>query len=538
MLGIAIELGSYSVKFLTYQIDRKDIILLESDEIVTDYNSLDPSLEADKLWANQIDIITEYIGKFDEDIQIFMTLPPDIISTRFLSLPVKNKKTALAMLPFQIEEDLPFSLQDCHWAESLNVGKTNSEAVVAVVKRANFDSFFNILRAKTIKPKVLTTDVSSLAGLVTQNIDSFPESFCIIDIGHHATRSFYFYKGKLVSNHHSYVAGVTITESISKTYSISTEEATLYKHQNSFLLLEDQYEQVNDNQREFAKMMDATLQPLMHEIKRWDIGYRVTHGVRVQEVYICGGSANIKNIQNYLSSKINSSVQFFDPYKFVNDSNIEAAPKYRNRFSQVVALVLNVPTKSKMINFLKDDYVLESSTDLPLHSMAFVSTRVAILTLMLSFFFIVQGFGLNGNIDKAKKVVHQRMQDKQLNTNSKLKKAFARKKVSQNDLLKVEKLFKRKKLAIQKEVAIIKDTLKPGALTFFASVISAIESTEIEIIKFIVDEDKEINLIIKGNDEPTLKSIQTKFENDKKLGWTIELNKEDMTLILAASGGK
>ena len=319
MLGIAVELGTYSLKFLNYQIDKKSIKLINTDEIIVE----NPGEDQSSLWREQIGLLKDYLSSIDRDYQLLMHIPAEIVSTRFIDLPVKSKKKATLMLPFQIEEDLPYSLSNCHWSESLTIENDGIEATVGIIRKEHFSDFYEFLKHGEIHPIVLTSDVSSFSNFIKKHVDQFPKSFCIINIGHGTTRGFYFKQGKLIANHHSYIAGQALTEAISKTYSITIDEATIYKHQNSYLLLEEQYDQVNENQREFAKVMDATLAPLLSEIKRWDIGFRVQHGEPIKDVYICGGSSNIKNIQNYLSAKLRVEIHFFNPFQFIESSKID-----------------------------------------------------------------------------------------------------------------------------------------------------------------------------------------------------------------------
>lgn len=538
MLGITIELGSYSVKFLTYQIDKKKTILLETEEILTDYDTLDPNLELNKLWENQVEIIAEFLEKFEPDTHIMITLPAEIISTRFITLPVKSKKLAINMLPFQIEEDLPYSLQDCHWAESMQINNNQVEATVAIVKKEHFNEFFYLLKSANLKPKILTSDVSSLSSLVNLHADKFPKSFCIIDLGHHATRSFFFHNGKLVSNHHSYVAGAALTEAISKTYSISIDEATMYKHQNSFLLVDDQYEKVNENQREFAKIMDATLSPLMSEIKRWDIGFRVTHGVKIEEVYICGGTSNIKNMKNYLSSKLEAPVKFFDPYQYLDSSKFDNDDKFRNRFSQLVSLATNATKKSKLINFLKNEYTLGNTTDLPFEGIAFIGVRLSILSFIVSFFLFLNFIFIDGDISKAKKISEGLFKNPQLNLSKRYMKMITKSNVSNSELKTINQKLKDKKDLIKQEVNIVQASLNINAFSHLSNIIRLLSGSEVEIISLSIAEDETIDFILHAKDLKVLEEVQKEFSNDKKIKWLVEMKKDAKQLIVAGKGSQ
>ena len=120
MLQIAIDLGTYSVKFLHFRTDKKRVLLEASEEITIDFDE-NTGPQEHKLWEIQLQTVQDYLSSISEEYQITLNIKSEIVSTRFVQIPGKNKKKALMMLPFQIEEDLPYSLSECHYAESIKV---------------------------------------------------------------------------------------------------------------------------------------------------------------------------------------------------------------------------------------------------------------------------------------------------------------------------------------------------------------------------------------------------------------------------------
>lgn len=542
MLGISVELGTYSIKFLNYQVDKKTIHLLSTDEIVMDrkelINNNDGNKEETLFWAEQLKLVQEYLTEIKSDFILLLNIPSEIVSSRYIDFPIKNKKKAALMLPFQIEEDLPYSLSDCHWAESLYVEGDFVEATVGIVKKDHFIEFFDHLKTDNINPNILTSDVSTYNGFIRSQCKEFPKSFCIINLGHETTKSFYFHEGRLVSNHHSYVAGSSLTEAISKTYSISYDEATIYKHQNSFLLLEEQYEKVNENQKEFAKVMDATLAPLLSEIKRWDIGFRVLNGEPIKEIYICGGTSNIKNIKNYLSSKLNVEVHFYDPFKLIDSVNIDQDDKLRRKFTQVCTLAMNAPHKSRLINFLKGDYTLSSSSDLPIESMVFIGVRLGFLALLISFSLLVQTFMLSSQEKEITKIANGLYKNniiKESLSTSLIRRA-RNKKRPRPDLI-INKLKQKQKL-IKQEVSVIQASLKTNAFVDLMDILGIINGYNVEIIKFSATEDKNLDFILSAKNIKELESLENIFKKDKTRKWFVELNTKKLTLSVGGKGKK
>lgn len=540
MLGISVELGTYSIKFISYHIDKKQTRLLSTDEILIEHHANQEVDHQDfDIWREQISLLKDYLDKIGTEHQVMMNIPSQIVTTRYIELPVKSKKKAIQMVPFQIEEDLPYSINECIHAETLEVEGEHTKSMIGIVKKIHFLHFFELLQEFNISPQVLTCDASNYAQLIKNKKDQYPSSFCILNFGHETTRGFYFHNGELVSNHQSYLAGDTITQAISKNYNIDYDEATLYKHQNSFLLLPEQYDQVNENQKEFAIMMDTTLALLISEIKRWDIGYRVKYGETIKEVYICGGTSNIKNIQNYLSVKLGVEVHFFNPYQYVEDSLIEQDEGVKRKFSQVTTLATNAVQRSKLINFLTGDYSLNSDSALPFEAMAFVSLRTAILSLILCVFFLASLFISNARINTANKTI------KNLAKNPHLKGAMSprtlRSIVSSNvrerNLKQLLTKLSAKERMIKQEVKTIQSALNINSFSSLENFISYLGGAKVELLKFIADDSGSVEALLKADSIAPLKSIKAKLDEDSLSKWGTILDDKKITLRANKTGG-
>jgi len=536
MLGISVELGTYSIKFISYQVDKKTTHLLNTDEVVIDHHADQEINEEDyDLWDVQLNLLKEYLANLGSEFQLMMNIPSQIVTTRYLELPIKNKKKAIQMLPFQIEEDLPYSLNDCTWAESVSVEGEVTKAMVGIVKDRHFLKFHDLLKSNTVHPHVLTSDTANFSGFIKKNKEKFPRAFSIINLGHETTRGFYFQNGKLVSNHLSYIAGDTLTRSISDNYSISYDEATIYKHQNSFLLLEDQYDQVNENQKEFAMMMDSTLAMLLSEIKRWDIGYRVKYGDSIKEIYICGGTSNVKNMKNYLSSKLNVEVHFFNPFQQMDASKIDQDEKLRRKFTQVATLSTNASSRSNIINFLKGDYALTTGSGLPIESVALFSVRLGILAFIISIFLLAEAFIINGKLKTANKVITSLTKNPIVSSNftKRETRLISSNKATSKQLFQMHQKLVRKDKMIKQEVKTIQSALSTNGLSSLLYVLSLIGGQNVEIIKFVSSEGENIDLTLSSKKLDELETIKETLSNDDSQKWFVDLNKKDLTLTIA-----
>lgn len=524
---VSVDIGTYSIKMLTFRVDKNKIIYDYSKEVVIDsdeYNIVADHIE----WDLQLKIISEFIETLDDETRLIINAPNEILTTRYLNLPLKNKKKASLMIPFQLEEDIPFSLTEAHFGAVLHPQGQSNEALVSITKKADFNGFFDKLIDYKIEPKIITSQESVYDTFIRNTKEILPPSFCILDIGHTTTKAYFYTDKKLVSNHRSYIAGRTISEVISENYKIDLEEATLYKHQNCFFLTKDQYETVNENQRTFASLMDKAILPLIHEFKRWEIGHRINQGVGISEVLITGGSANIKNVHNYLATELGIKVNFLESYhEFVDSSSIDSDEKFRRKFTACNVQAQAYKSKSSTINLLHGDYSIKGKVDLPLQQTAFIANRIALFCLLLICSFFVERIFINRDI----KGITQSLSSVAKNPTLDLTARYKRLIVSQTPQVK-DYLVKQQR-AISQEVKLIQSAAQKNALQSLNVLAGIIRSYNCEIIMFSAISEANFNAEIKVKDKETLDNLQVALESSGIKNIFVEALEDKLTLTVS-----
>ena len=93
---------------------------------------------------------------------------------------------------------------------------------------------------------MLTSEMSALQCLMSKsNLEE--NNFCLIDLGHATTKVYFFHQKRIISNHISTIGGQVVDENISNTYDIPMGEVSIFKHQNSFFLTENQFDDVDED---------------------------------------------------------------------------------------------------------------------------------------------------------------------------------------------------------------------------------------------------------------------------------------------------
>jgi general secretion pathway protein L len=373
---LAIDIGSYSIKFIEVRPERKNYVLVEKQEIILD--EVKPHYPNIKGIAElQKEIISNYIQKKPNDIRIIFQMPNEMLTTRYLEIPGTSKRKTEQIIPFQLEENLPYSLNNAHFSSRLNK-KSKSFSVLSNIIQLNvFKDFFGYFENKETQPSILTSEISIMQAYIDHI--RMNDTCCIVDLGHKTSKAYFVQDRQIVSNHTSYVAGQSINEVISKTYQISLEDAIIYKHENAFMLNDDQLESVSPEQKGFALLMKQIFNPLILDLRRWEIGHRVKYGTNIDKIFILGGSSNINNIDNFINYHTGINVEILPP--LLDLKNDYTA--HDKNFYLAKMMAISQKTPSSVINFLTGKFQTASNAFISVHSAVFIWVRTTFIALLL-----------------------------------------------------------------------------------------------------------------------------------------------------------
>jgi general secretion pathway protein L len=525
---LAIDAGSYSVKYLSSYVERKKIFHADMSEIVirdymSDHKDLTPEEALNSIIQDIIDLNTR------PDTRIIYQVDQRMMTTRFLTLPVKSKKKAELMLPFQLEEDIPFPMSDIHFAYRMEGQKSQHTALIELVKNAIFEPFYNPLRDKNILPNILTTESSVVENYFHQIPMSGP--FCVLDVGHTTTKAYFFYNSRLLMSHISYVGGQQINEMIAENYQINMDDAVIYKHQHAFLLTSSQYAEVEPEQRDFAASMDKVFSNLTGDFLRWKIGFKLNLGVNLQHIYICGGSANIKNIANYISEKWDVKASLLETFDKVEVDKIDANAINKSKYALVNMMAIGFRQKNRFINLLTGRFAQASHSELPLHSFAFISVRAAIVTIILTISLFAERFFIEKDITSINAKMSSILKNEELQLPGRLKRQAVL-----NPKPVFDKLISKQR-EIKQEVSILQSAIELNSLPPLLTVsqISAGHQGA-TLIEFKSSETGDISAIFTAETVDDLNKLKKQFEQSSLLEVQATVNNEKLQLKVSALG--
>jgi hypothetical protein len=530
---LTIDLGTYSVKFLHGSIERKQFRLIDATEILMSEVANDFSDDA-TIEEMQLEVVKHYLEGIDHRVKIIYPLASDMMTTRFLTLPVANRRKADAMIPFQLEEILPYPLSTLHYQTQLKKINNQHYCLASITQIEEFDGIHHLMTKKNVKPAILTSEISIIQSFA-QNFRP-KESCCIIDMGHVTTKVYFINNQTIISNHTSYIAGSTLDDAISTLYKTSIEDAILFKHNNCFVINEDQVSSLAPDQKEFAIFMNDTLRPLLDDLRRFELGHRVQTGKAIETIYLCGGSSHIKNLLPYLSRELMVKVARFRPDQMAKEQfspkNMNLNEEEKQNFAIPFMMASNQFSKTPMMNILSGNYASDFSQSIPLHSGVFVTARAVFLSLIILLGLTVEKFWINSENKKLDIEIVKIINSETLGLTPQEQKRFKKK----PELLSAT--LGKKNRQIKQEVTTLQAAIHINAMASLSELSQILNANvNVSMISFI-SEAGQAEAKFKANDLTELEAMQTHLQKSSLKDLQAQLDRSVNLLVVKFSGSK
>jgi general secretion pathway protein L len=520
---LIIDLGSYTIKFLQIFVDRKQVSILNHHLVYLDRvrPQLKPELTVLEI---QHEIISSYLKNNPFEGKIIYQIPVDLTTSRFINLPVGNKRKAEMMIPFQLDDNLPFPSSQIHYTSTWSkTSQTESQSLISITELEFFQPYYETLLEKGILPAILTSELGLVHSFADAAEISGPAAF--IDLGHTMSKCYFIFNKQVVSTHLSFIAGKSVNEMLAMTYQLSNEDAEVYKHENAYFLNKNQYETVSEEQAHFAKLMAQVFQPLVQDIKRWEVGFRVKYGHPVERIYLMGGTSQIKNLSSYLSEQIGIQVEIYNPYPLCVSSTEPVKKSNQSFFALASMAAFAHRGKVPISNFLHGVFKSKYSTNIPIHSTTFLFTRTLAISLFLCAILLVERV-----IFLEKQTIQITQQAREANLAGTDRTQFNR---NPERLLSQLKTRSRE---IQQEVQLIQAASQTDAMLTLTQLSSSLGSNKAIDMTFFRSQDDTIEAKFNSLELEDLKTLQGHLEQMGLADVILDLDESKKELFLSFKG--
>ncbi|MFQ5780068.1 MAG: type II secretion system protein GspL, partial [Nitrospiria bacterium] len=343
---------------------------------------------ADPLTEGQLDTLKELIseGLIRPGEMVAVSLPGHLISIREMTLPFADPKKLRQIVPYEMESQLPFDLEqiaiDYQILDSGDEAAPVSHILVSTVPKTVLRKFLHALQAVGIDPVWVCIDSLSLHTFSQYFLGTRPEKMrnlrdaqdsgerLVIDVGASKTVLCDTQGGRLRWVRTIPMGGDLITEALQKAFELSVEEAEGFKRRIDL----EKADQNPETQRGAACIEEALL-PWLTEIEKslrnlsggdeQPSGERPT-GEKRGSFFLCGGGESLKGLREVLSKTLDMKPALPDSgpeSKGFSMAGLELlnTASVSHLFPQGLGLALP-PMEGSNINFRRGEFVFGKET--------------------------------------------------------------------------------------------------------------------------------------------------------------------------------
>lgn len=306
---------------------------------------------------------------------VVVALAADRVSSRRLAFPFHDKKKLSAAVPFEVEGDLLFDIEDVliDW-EVVGGDRTRSQVVATVAPRKEVSELLEALREAGCDPRTVDAE-----GLVLGNLPAvfhLPGNRLVLDLGHRKTTCCLLVEGRAVAARSLAVGGLALTRALAADRGLSLEDAERAKCEEGLL---------RPGLAVASPQAGAILDRLAREIARTLGAFEpaLAGFSPVSELTLIGGTAQLDRLDEYLTERTGiPAARIGLPVEGQGEALAAGGPP--TVFAPAIAVALRGTTQARTrTDFRQDEFAVR--VDLSRYGRHFRSTAVlAVLALLLA----------------------------------------------------------------------------------------------------------------------------------------------------------
>jgi general secretion pathway protein L len=371
MKCVGIDIGSFSIKIAEINAGSKsfDIARLQEFPLSPDPNR-DHKIEI-------LDLLRNLFNDYDlSNTRFILGLRQNFVSSRLRIFPFRERHKILKSLPFELEDDLPFSQEDAIFEAKITKFLGPQAEVFALASpKERIIEMLAMASDCGIDPDILSVEGLALSNLIEPFMlppaeeplqeAPLPElrpGIAILHMGHEHSVFVSMQNATVKLIRHIDWGGKQLAEAISKKYSMHYLEALKELQRKSFLLLTP--EGATKDQILLSDTLKIALEPFVQDIRLSLIETRSDHHLEYKELLLTGGVGTLKGLSGYLTQQLEVATNRLSQVEAFPSLDFQANPF--NEMSHVIAIGLAVEglrrPKNPAVQFLRNEFVKQSQT--------------------------------------------------------------------------------------------------------------------------------------------------------------------------------
>jgi general secretion pathway protein L len=293
-----IDLGAHSVKVAELELGFRSMQLVNLQTFAVlpgPESALDRALNA----------LREAPHPDPADI-VCVGVPGDRVLIRLFDVPFTDPRKIQAVVGNELADDVPWEMDEVVFDQLPS--RSAGSVLVAAARREEVRTLLDRLSAVGFDPRQLRVASLSYAQLLRRVYGD--QSVVMVDIGHLRSNICLAVDGRAVLGRTVSRGGHQLTEALRQTFHLGYAEAEQFKHDRG-LIAEDPSE-LPELESRIAAVSARTIAPLAREVRRTIAVAGARAGTDPVRVVLCGGSAQLPGLDEYLAVETELPVERLD----------------------------------------------------------------------------------------------------------------------------------------------------------------------------------------------------------------------------------
>lgn len=285
--------------------------------------------------------------------KLVVALRSSKLTTRNLQLPSRDRKAIQSAVAFELEDELPFSIDNAVMDSAIlaHAGQQSQVHVAATLKKVLAPELLQLQQAG-IDPDVITTDAWALRTVVNRCIQPADQEkpILVTNIGARTTLFYIHWRGFPMLGREINWGGRDLTEALAQALGVDDEQAETFKCNPSMLQ--------DSHPAGILPLLSGALENLRRELRHMDLVCKGICHEPIQRVVLTGGGSLVPGLAEWIESSTRLQCGTLKALSLMSPSGVSYAESADARMPLAAGLAMSQvgPDRSILINFRKGEF--------------------------------------------------------------------------------------------------------------------------------------------------------------------------------------
>ncbi|HEY3354382.1 MAG TPA: pilus assembly protein PilM [Polyangia bacterium] len=301
---LGVDLGAYSVKVAVLETSFRQATLVAFHE-----RPLPPGDETALVRGARVLgelLAQQHLG----DAIAYAAIPGDRLSLRVLELPFTDEKKLEQVVGYELESQIPHAIEDVVLDHQIVASGEGAKVLTAAARREVVREVLTALEGAGAAPRALYAAPLVYAAVAARALPHEPGPVAVVDIGHLHTNVCISRAGKVMFGRTLSRGGRHLTLALAQTYQMRAEDAEQSKLTSG--AVSSQVHPLPPDWSQLDAVLKEALAPLVRELRQTFAFYRAQFGDAVGSAHLCGGTARLPGLAEYLAQEVGVPVRHLE----------------------------------------------------------------------------------------------------------------------------------------------------------------------------------------------------------------------------------